>query len=117
MDATEALRTLEAELERGLAAFAAAETLDELERAHTQVLGRKPRWSEIQRSLGALPVDDRREVGRRGNEVETSLDAVPEARRDALHARDEEALVDADAVDVTLPGHRLRPGSVRPLTL
>src|SRR5438874_3555814 len=117
MDATEALRTLEAELERGLAAFAAAETLDELERAHTEVLGRRSPWSEIQRSLGALPVDDRREVGRRVNEVKSSLDAVHEERRDALQARAEDALLDADAVDVTLPGHRLRPGSLHPLTI
>src|SRR5436190_22825014 len=104
MDAAEALRILEEQLERGLAAFAAAETLEELERAHTEVLGRKSTWSEVQRGLGSLPAEDRRDVGRRVNEVKSSLDAVHVERRAALQERAEESLLDADAVDVTLPG-------------
>ena len=69
MDAQEALRTLEEELERGLAALAAAQTLDELEQAHTSVLGRRSRWSEVQRSVGSLDSEDRKTVGRRANDV------------------------------------------------
>jgi len=117
MNATEALRILDAELERGLSSFAGASSLEELERAHKEVLGRKSPWSEIQRGLGSLSDEDRRLVGRRANEVKTSLDAVHEERREALQARAEDALLEEDAVDVTLPGRRLRPGSLHPLTI
>jgi phenylalanyl-tRNA synthetase alpha chain len=117
MDASEALRILEQELERGAAAFASALTLDEIERVHTDLLGRKSKWSEVQRSLGSLEVDDRRTVGKRANEVKSALDAVYEERRLELEKRAEDELLDADAVDVTLPGRRLRPGSLHPLTV
>jgi phenylalanyl-tRNA synthetase alpha chain len=117
MDASEALRTLEEELERGLAALAAARTLDELERAHTASLGRKSRWSEVQRALGSLDPEARRTVGRRSNEVKSSLDAVHEERKRAMEDLAEGSLLEEDAVDVTLPGRRLRPGSLHPLTV
>ena len=117
MDARDALRTLEDELEGGLAALAAAQSLEELERAHTAALGRKSKWSEVQRSLGSLDPEDRKSVGRRANEVKSSLDARHEERRAALDEQAEGALLHADAVDVTLPGRRLRPGSLHPLTI
>src|SRR5439155_20484744 len=117
VDAQEALRTLEEELERGLAALAAAQTLDELEQAHTSVLGRRSRWSEVQRSVGSLDSEDRKTVGRRANDVKTSLDTVHDERRTSLQELAEGSLLDADAVDVTLPGRRLRPGSLHPLTI
>ena len=46
IDPAEALRILEDELERGTASFAAASTLEELERAHIDILGRKSRLIE-----------------------------------------------------------------------
>ena len=117
MDPADALRTLEDELERGTSALARAATLDELERARTGLVGRKSRWSEVQRGLGELGTEDRRTVGRRANEVKATLDAVHAERRRELEERAEDALLDADRVDVTLPGRELRPGSLHPLTI
>jgi len=117
MDPPEALRVLEEELERGTAAFASASSPEELERAHTDVLGRKSRWSEVQRSLGRLDAGDRRTIGRRANEVKATLDAVHAERKRELEERAEDELLEGDRVDVTLPGRRLRPGSLHPLTL
>ena len=117
MDAAEAQRILEEELERGAAAFAAAHTLGELESAHTDLLGRKSRWSEVQKSLGRLDPDDRKVVGRRTNEVKSALDAVHAERKQEFEGRAEDELLEADRVDVTLPGRRLRPGSLHPLTI
>src|SRR5439155_2109901 len=64
MDPAEALRILEEERERGSSAFASASSLEELERAHTEILGRKSRWSEVQRGLGGFADEDRRTIGR-----------------------------------------------------
>lgn len=111
------LRSLEAELERGLEAFAGATTLEQLEAAGTAVLGRKAPFSEVQRSLGGLDEQARREVGLRVNEVRERLRAAMAARREALRDDVEASLLDADRFDLSLPGRRPRQGSLHPLTL
>jgi phenylalanyl-tRNA synthetase alpha chain len=117
MDATDALRTLDEELEAGVSSLAGATTVEELERAYGAAVGRRSRWSEVQRSLGSLGPEDRKSVGRRANEVKSALDAVHEERARSLQELAEGSLLNADAVDVTLPGRRPRPGSLHPLTI
>ena len=90
MDPNEAARTLERELERGRELIAAAGTLEALDEAKIGLLGRKA-FAELRSAL--------------------------EARRAELEEGAEDELLRADAVDVTLPGRRPRPGSLHPLTL
>jgi phenylalanyl-tRNA synthetase alpha chain len=111
------LRTLEAERARGLAAFDDARTLEELDAAQTSVLGRRAPFSEVQRSLGGLDHEGRRDVGAVANEVRTALQDRLAERRAQLQGEAEERLLAADRVDLTLPGRRARPGSLHPLTL
>ena len=117
MDPIEAERILEQERERGLATIASARSLGELELAKVAVLGRKAPLSEVQRSLGGLPDDVRRTIGRRTNEVYADLRAALESRRSELGAGGDADLLQADRIDVTLPGRRLRSGSLHPLTI
>src|SRR6266542_5270072 len=116
-DASDALRILDAELERGLTLIAQASTLEALEQANRAVLGRKAAFSGVQRSLGAYPDEDRRRVGQRTNEVRDALQAALAERREQLQSEMERMLLGADRIDVTLPGRRLRPGSLHPLTI
>ncbi|HEY3209882.1 MAG TPA: phenylalanine--tRNA ligase subunit alpha [Actinomycetota bacterium] len=116
-DADEALTTLERELERGRSLFAAASDLDALEVAETAVLGRKSPFSAVQRLLGTLPEDDRKRVGRRTNEVREALRGAMAARRAELEVDRDRTILESDRVDVTLPGRRLRQGSLHPLTI
>jgi len=117
MNPQEARSALDAERERGLALFAEADDAEALEAAQTAVLGRKAPFSAIQRALGAMGDDDRREVGKAANAVRAALVAAFEQRRDALREVEERALLDADRIDLSLPGRRPRPGSLHPLTL
>ena len=117
MDPNEARSIADAELERGLRSFAAADSIDELEVVKTAVLGRKSRLSEAQKALGSFAPDERREIGRRMNEVFSELRSAYDARRTELELATGAEFLDADAVDVTLPGRRPRPGSLHPLTL
>jgi phenylalanyl-tRNA synthetase alpha chain len=116
MDSNEARSIADAELERGLGSFAAADSIDELEAAKTAILGRKSRLSDVQRSIGSVSREERGELGKRVNEVFADLRSAYDARRTELELAGAEIL-DADAVDVTLPGRRPRPGSLHPLTL
>jgi phenylalanyl-tRNA synthetase alpha chain len=117
MDPTEMLRTLEAELVRGRAAFGAATTLEDLELAQVSVLGRKAPFSQLQRGLGSLTEEQRRELGARVNAVRSELSEQVAARRAILRDEAEATLLDADRIDMTLPGRRPRAGSLHPLTL
>jgi phenylalanyl-tRNA synthetase alpha chain len=117
VDADEARSILDQEERRGLDELAAAADLSALETAETSVLGRRSRFQEVQRALGALAPDDRKEVGRRTNEVRDALRAAVAERRATLEAAREDVLLEADAVDVTLPGRRPRPGSFHPLSI
>ena len=117
MDADEARRILDDELARGREAIAAAVSLDALEQAKVGVLGRKAPIASVQGALGSLPADAKPEIGRRTNEVFTALREALDRRRAELEAGSDDALLAADAVDVTLPGRRPRPGSLHPLTL
>jgi len=117
MEPTEAARILDEELERGRALIAAAGTTDALEDAKTSVLGKKAPITGVQRSLGSLPADARKDLGRRTNEVFAALREALAARAAELEERLEDDLLQADAVDVTLPGRRPRPGSLHPLSI
>lgn len=117
MDPNEARSIADAELERGLRSFAEADSLDELEAAKTAILGRKSRLSDVQRSIGSVSPDERGELGKRVNEVFADLRSAHDARRTELELATGAEILDADAVDVTLPGRRPRPGSLHPLTL
>ena len=117
MDAHEARTILEEERGRGLEAIAAASTREELEAAKSSVLGRKTRFAEAQRALGSFDHEDRRVVGMLANEVRDALQSAVEERRSALEDADERRLLEADGIDVTLPGRRPRPGSLHPLAV
>jgi phenylalanyl-tRNA synthetase alpha chain len=117
MRADEALRTLQGELERGRDLIAAAGTLEELERAEISVLGRKAPLASVQRGLGGLNEEERRRVGQRTNEVREELRSRIDQRRTALTAEREASILEADRIDLTLPGRRPRPGSLHPLTM
>jgi phenylalanyl-tRNA synthetase alpha chain len=102
--------------EEGLAAFAAAGTLEELRSAEVAVLGRKAPVSQVQRELGRLPVEDRPAVGRAVNETFDTLRRAVADREAALRAATESEVAEDDRLDVTLPGRRPSSGGLHPLT-
>ncbi|HEY7754910.1 MAG TPA: phenylalanine--tRNA ligase subunit alpha [Actinomycetota bacterium] len=117
MDPTQARRILDEEVARGLGSIRAAGSLEALEEAKVAILGRRSPIGDVQRALGSLGEGDRRELGRLTNQAFTELREALDARRAELELGADEALLRADAVDVTLPGRRPRPGSLHPLSL
>jgi phenylalanyl-tRNA synthetase alpha chain len=117
MDTSEMRRTLDQERTRGLGAFAAASSVEELDAASVSILGRRSALGEVQRSLGSLEEEDRRELGKLVNEVRTRLTEARDERRAGLEGAAEAGLLAADGVDLTLPGRRPPVGSLHPMTL
>ena len=111
------LGALDAERSRGLEAFNGAATTDELDAAQVAVLGRKSAFGQLQRALATLEESQRRTVGARVNAIRAELQSLLDARRAELAGAAEASILQADRVDMTLPGRRPRPGSLHPLTL
>jgi phenylalanyl-tRNA synthetase alpha chain len=117
MDISELRRTLDRERARGLESFASASSLEELEAASVSILGRRSALGDVQRSLGSLEEEQRRELGRLVNETRQVLTDARDARRAALEGAAEAGLLAADALDLSLPGRRAPAGSLHPMTL
>ena len=95
---------LDAVVAAGRQAIADAHDLDALREAEQAHLSRRSPLGEVQRSLGGRDEAARRDLGRRVNQARTTLQAELAARREALEAERDQALLEAERVDVTLPG-------------
>jgi phenylalanyl-tRNA synthetase alpha chain len=100
----------------GRKALAAAADLDALREAEQAHLSRRSPLGELQRSLGGLDPDARRSLGQRVNAAREELQAVLRARRAELEAARDAALLEAERLDVTLPGRVPPRGAVHPIT-
>ncbi len=100
----------------GLEAFAAASDPASLEHARVEHLGRRSALAELQKGLGALSHDARRELGATLNEVKAALSAAHEARRDELESAVLDERLRSERLDLSVPPRRTRPGRPHLLT-
>jgi phenylalanyl-tRNA synthetase alpha chain len=107
---------LDALVAAGRAAIAEAADLEALREAEQAHLSRRSALGEVQRSLGGLDEAARRDLGRRVNQARAALTAELAARRAELEAQRDQALLEAERVDVTLPGRVPPRGAVHPVT-
>ena len=95
--------------EAAQAAIAAAQTTDALEDARVAHLGRKAELPNLLRGVAELAPEERGRVGRAANEARQALEALVAERRTALEEAELDARLQADDIDVTLPGSPLNP--------
>jgi phenylalanyl-tRNA synthetase alpha chain len=107
---------LDALVAAGRQAIADAPDLDALREAEQAHLGKRSALGRIQRSLGGLDAQARRDQGRRVNQARVTLQVELHARRAQLEAERDQALLEAERVDVTLPGRVPPRGAVHPVT-
>jgi phenylalanyl-tRNA synthetase alpha chain len=91
--------------------IAAAESLDELERLDSELLGKRSLVSEVQRSIGTLEPDQRPAAGQAVQRARSALTEMLDARREILERAAADALLEHDRVDVTLEKVSLPAGS------
>jgi phenylalanyl-tRNA synthetase alpha chain len=97
-----------------LSAVAAADSTAVLEDVRVRYLGRSAEITGIKKSIGSLPPDDRREVGRVANLASREIEEALGARTGELAALEREARLRDEAVDVTLPGVPFPKGHLHP---
>ncbi len=102
--------------EHALSAVAQAEDLTALEAVRVRYLGKKGELTALLKGLGTLPPEQRREQGQHINAVKTRLQQAIEQRRQALKEAELAQRLDAERIDVTLPGRRRALGGLHPVT-
>ena len=100
-----------------LAAVAAADSSADLEEVRVRYLGRSAEITEIKKSIGSLPPEDRKEVGRAANLASREIEENMEAQRAVIALAEQKSRLEAEAVDVTLPGVPFPKGHLHPTQL
>ncbi|WP_448570566.1 phenylalanine--tRNA ligase subunit alpha [Trichothermofontia sp.] len=114
------MSTLETQLQTlqqdGQAAIAATDSLEQLEQLRVKYLGKKGDLSQILGGMGKLDASDRPRIGSLANEVKTILQQALDDRRTALQTAQIQAQLEAETLDVTMPGVYRPLGRTHPLT-
>ncbi len=101
------LRQVEEEARSSLRVVQSGENLEIWRRRY---LGKNGALTEMLRSVGDLPKDERPAFGRAANEAKRGLEEAFQRRADELERQDTERELRGGSVDVTLPGRPIGPG-------
>ncbi len=97
-------------------AIAISETLESLEKLRVNYFGKKGKLSQILRGMGKLSPEDRPRIGALANEVKEELQAKLEQQQQHLQTAQIQAQLEAETLDVTMPGVARPLGKLHPLT-
>jgi phenylalanyl-tRNA synthetase alpha chain len=99
------------------AAFEQARTPADLENAKALFLGKSGRITELMKGMAALTVDEKKSRGAAINMAKQAIEVALNNRRQALADAELQAQLQAEALDVTLPGRQRGQGSLHPVSL
>lgn len=101
---------------QALAEIEAAADLAALDVVRVRYLGKKGQLSEQLKRIGKLPPEQRRAAGAAVNEAKARVAEALEAARAAREATALEQALEAERIDVTLPGRGQASGGLHPIT-
>ncbi len=102
--------------ERALADLAGVHDTAELEGWRVAFLGKKGPLTEILKELGRLPAEERPVIGQAANRVKVEMEAALERREQELKSAELQRALEAERIDVTLPGRSAALGLLHPTT-
>ncbi|MCU0537102.1 MAG: phenylalanine--tRNA ligase subunit alpha [Hydrococcus sp. Prado102] len=106
------LQTLKQEAQ---GAIAQVTTLAQLEQLRIDYFGKKGQLAQILRGMGKLSQEDRPRIGALANEIKEELQERLERSRQDLQAAQIQAQLEAETLDVTMPGVSRPLGRIHPL--
>ena len=93
-----------------------ASTEKEISEIRVKVLGKKGSLTQLLKRLGTLREADRREIGKRANQVKEDLEKKIEETLLRIQEQERREALEREKIDVTLPGRRIPVGKRHPLT-
>lgn len=88
-----------------------------LENAKAKFLGKSGEITALMKGLGKLPVEQKKERGAEINQAKKRIQALLEEKRTALAEAELQKQLQAEALDVTLPGRQRQRGALHPVSL
>ena len=110
------MQELDKILNEALERFAAIEQMAELEQVKAHYLGKEGRLGILLKGLGKLSAESRPAAGAKINHVKQGIESALQQRREAIQYNQLQLQLEAEALDVTLPGRGLGCGGLHPIT-
>jgi phenylalanyl-tRNA synthetase alpha chain len=99
------------------AALHNARTTGELEELRIRYLGKKGELTALLKQMGSLSAEERPVMGQLANQVRADIESELALRAKELEAEALEAQLQAEALDVTIPGKRYERGHKHPMSI
>ena len=96
--------------------IAAAQDLSILDEVRISLLGKKGVLTALLKQLGALPPAERPAAGKAINDAKEAVTEAMAKRQAVLYQEQLVRSIEAEHIDVTLPGRGQRPGGLHPVT-
>ena len=106
------MENLDALVTQALEAVHNAEDINALEQIRVQYLGKKGELTQVMKTLGNLPAEERPKVGALINEAKERVTGELNARMAAFEEAALNAQLAAEQIDVTLPGRGQASGGL-----
>ena len=110
------MENLDALVSQALDAIEQAADINALEQIRVQYLGKKGELTQVMKTLGNIPAEERPKVGAMVNEAKERVSSVLNARKSDMESSALNAKLAAERVDVTLPGRGQVSGGLHPVT-
>ena len=110
------MENLDALVAKALEAVQQAADVPALEQIRVQYLGKKGELTQVMKTLGNIPAEERPKVGAMVNAAKEQVSSELNARKSAMEAAALNARLAAERVDVTLPGRGQVSGGLHPVT-
>lgn len=79
-------------------------------------LGKKGELTEVLRGMGGLSAEERPVIGQVANQVRSAIEEIIGAKQETFQQQETQQRLQAEKVDVTLPGRRMHQGGIHPLS-
>jgi phenylalanyl-tRNA synthetase alpha chain len=101
--------------QEGETAIAAADTLERLEELRVNYLGKKGQLGLLLRSMGQMSAEERPQIGAIANTVKEAIQNSLDQQRTTLESAQILVQLEAETIDVTMPGIYRPQGRIHPL--
>lgn len=103
-------------LDEAKSAIDAAKDINQLEQIRIHYLGKKGQLTELLKSVGQLPAEQRPQAGQIVNQIKIQLQELLSLKQIELEQLQINAQLTAESIDITLPGRGFDVGGLHPVT-
>ena len=102
--------------DKAIASLKSVSSTEEAEEWRVAWIGRNGKLTDILRSIGKIPKEERRSIGMLANQTKSLLEESLNSHLESIKVSEQDVSSTKTALDVTLPGRNLPSGGLHPVT-